>query len=86
MGVRVPKGRWKRNSSTGGILPSQGKKKKKKEAGFPGQGKQSVLAKKRQTEREGPLLGKAEGRHFPGSRTRAYHLAPGGDEECPMGC
>lgn len=61
---------------------------REKGTGFPGYGKQPVLAKekKRQTEREGPLLGKAEGSYFPGSRTRAYHLAPGGGEERPIGC
>lgn len=61
-----PKREGKKGTRLLGEILSQ-----EKRAGFPGHGKQPVLAEKRQTEREGPLLGKAEGRHFPGSRTTA---------------
>lgn len=62
------------------------KEKRKEKAGSPGHEKPLVLAEKRQTQREGPLLGKAEKKALSGVRTRAYHLAPGGGEECPVVC
>lgn len=67
-----PKERGRKEPDRGKSFHLKGKKKK---AGSPGHGKQPVLAEKRQTEREGPLLGKAEGRHFPGSGLES--LAPG---------
>lgn len=72
-GVRMGGSQKGGGERTGGILPAQ-----EKRAGFPGHGKQPVLSeKKRQTEREGPQLGKAEERHFSGSRLEPVTWLPG---------
>lgn len=72
------KGGGEKNPTEGNPSFSREKKKKKKKAGSPGHGKQPVLAEeKRQTEREGPVLGKAEGRHFPGSGLEPSTRLPG---------